>query len=70
MLLYDRAPAQIERGLKLMDKLLAKDVSKGKIRQSDATEARERVTIIGEDGIKAMRDVDMIVEVSRSIMLV
>jgi 3-hydroxybutyryl-CoA dehydrogenase len=47
-----------------MDKLLAKDVSKGKIQQSDATEARERVTIVGEEGIKAMKDVDMVVEVS------
>lgn len=47
-----------------MDKLLAKDVSKGKISQTDATEARDLVTVVGPDvGLKGFRDVDMVVEV-------
>ncbi|KAI0035611.1 3-hydroxyacyl-CoA dehydrogenase [Vararia minispora EC-137] len=63
VLLHDRSATQIDKGLSLMDKLLAKDVSKGKISQADATEARERVIVIGpEVGLKGLRDVDMVVE--------
>lgn len=47
-----------------MDKLLAKDVSKGKITAEQASAARECVTVIDhEKGITGMRDVDMVVEV-------
>lgn len=50
-----------------MDKLLAKDVAKGRISQADATEARERVTVVGpEVGLRGLRDVDMVVEVRLS----
>ncbi|KDQ56409.1 hypothetical protein JAAARDRAFT_36576 [Jaapia argillacea MUCL 33604] len=63
VLLYDRSPEQVEKGLKLMDKLLAKDVSKGKIQDLEAKEARDRITIVGQDqGLKGMRDADMVVE--------
>ena len=48
-----------------MDKLLTKDVNKGKITAQQASEARERVKVVGQDqGMKAMRDVDMVIEVS------
>ncbi|KZV66730.1 hypothetical protein PENSPDRAFT_81087 [Peniophora sp. CONT] len=63
VLLHDRSQAQIDNGLALMDKLLAKDVSKGRISQADASEARDLVTVIGPDvGLKGFRDVDMVVE--------
>ncbi|KAI0262200.1 3-hydroxyacyl-CoA dehydrogenase [Gloeopeniophorella convolvens] len=61
--LYDRSPEQVAKGLKLMDKLLAKDVAKGKIQEVDAREARERVTIVDQSaGVKALRDADMVIE--------
>ena len=41
VLLHDRYLSQLRDGLALMDKLLAKDVSKGKISQADATDARQ-----------------------------
>ncbi|VDC02854.1 unnamed protein product [Peniophora sp. CBMAI 1063] len=63
VLLHDRSQTQIDSGLALMDKLLAKDVSKGKISQADASEARDLVTVVGPDvGLKGFRDVDMVVE--------
>lgn len=62
VLLHDRSPAQIGKGLALMDSHLAKDVSKGRITMEDAKEAKDRVTIV--DGLKALRDVDMVIEVS------
>jgi 3-hydroxyacyl-CoA dehydrogenase len=47
-----------------MDKLLAKDVAKGKITSEEAKEARDRVTVVPEDvGLKGLRDVDLVVEV-------
>ena len=47
-----------------MDKLLAKDVNKGEITAKHASEARERVQVVDQDkGVKAMRDVDMVIEV-------
>lgn len=47
-----------------MDKLLAKDVSKGKLESEAAKEARDRVVVVGEEGIKGFRDLDLVVEVS------
>jgi len=71
VLLHDRSPAQVKSGLALMDKLLARDVSKGKITSEQASAARERVTVIDqEQGIKALRDVDMVIEaVSENLSL-
>ncbi|KAF9816790.1 hypothetical protein IEO21_03870 [Rhodonia placenta] len=71
VLLYDRSTAQIQSGLKLMDKLLAKDVAKGRITAEQASEARERVTVVDQEkAIKGMRDVDMVVEaVSENLSL-
>ncbi|KAH9949244.1 3-hydroxyacyl-CoA dehydrogenase [Amylocystis lapponica] len=59
VLLHDRAPAQIKSGLALMDKLLAKDVAKGKIAAADADDVRGRVNVVD---FKGLRDVDMVVE--------
>ncbi|KAA1470528.1 hypothetical protein DENSPDRAFT_928919 [Dentipellis sp. KUC8613] len=71
VLLHDRSDEQIAKGLKLMDKLLAKDVAKGKIQETEAKEARDRVTVIeGAKGLTGLRDVDMVVEaVSENLSL-
>src|ERR1700720_1328147 len=61
VLIFDKSKVQIERSLALMDRLLSKDVTKGKLGADEAKEARERITIV--DGTKAFRDVDLCVEV-------
>jgi 3-hydroxyacyl-CoA dehydrogenase, NAD binding domain len=62
--LYDRSPEQVSKGLNLMDKLLAKDVAKGKIQETDARDARERVSVVDQSmALRALRDVDMVIEV-------
>lgn len=65
VLLHDRSQDQVIKGLAFVDKLLQKDVSKGRISSEEAKEARDRIT--GVDGVHAMRDVDMVVEVSTQI---
>ncbi len=61
VLVCDKSPDQIKKGLSLVDKLLAKDVSKGKISSEHAKEARDRISVV--DDLKSLRDVDMVVEV-------
>lgn len=64
--LYDRSPEQVSKGLDLMDRLLAKDVAKGKIQEAEARYARERVSVVDQVvGVRALRDVDMVIEVRR-----
>lgn len=64
VLLHDRSSEQVAKGLSLVDKLLAKDVAKGRITSDDAKDARGRITVVGSDaGIKGLRDVDMVIEV-------
>lgn len=52
-----------------MDKLLAKDVSKGKIQEIEAKEARDRMIVLDYDtqGVKGFRDADMVIEVISSV---
>ncbi|KAI0785837.1 3-hydroxyacyl-CoA dehydrogenase [Abortiporus biennis] len=71
VLLHDRSEVQIKKGLAFMDKLLEKDVSKGKIKAEEAKEARDRVTVVApEKGLEGFRDADMVVEaVSENIAL-
>lgn len=65
VLMLDRSPVQIQKSLSLMDKLLAKDVSKGKITEQEAKDARDRITVVSEEeGINGLKDVDLVVEVS------
>ena len=64
VLLHDRSPEQISRGLALMDKLLAKDVAKGRITSEQSKEARDLVGVVSsEAGLSGFRDVDMVIEV-------
>ncbi|KAH7928650.1 hypothetical protein BV22DRAFT_1058326 [Leucogyrophana mollusca] len=60
VLIHDRSQDQISKGFSLIDKLLAKDVSKGRLQQSEADEARSRLRVV--DSVDAMRDVDMVIE--------
>ncbi|KAG1738218.1 hypothetical protein EDB19DRAFT_1714509 [Suillus lakei] len=46
VLLHDKSAHQISKGLSLIDKLLAKDVSKGRLQPSDAAEARARIQTV------------------------
>ncbi|KAG6897738.1 hypothetical protein C0992_011666 [Termitomyces sp. T32_za158] len=62
VVLHDRSPDQIKKGLSLVDKLLAKDVGKGRLTSEQAKEARDRISV-GSD-MKSLRDVDMVVEAS------
>lgn len=61
VLVHDKSPEQVKKGLSLVDKLLAKDVSKGKLTSEDAKDARDRITVVND--LKGLRDVDMVVEV-------
>lgn len=64
VLLHDRSADQLAKGLTFMDRLLEKDVAKGRISADDAKDARARVSVVGpEVGLKGLRDVDMVVEV-------
>lgn len=56
VLVYDRDPSQINKGFGFMDKLLAKDVSKGKITEEEAKDARERVISIGPTSSSSKQD--------------
>ncbi|KAM5545016.1 hypothetical protein V8D89_001127 [Ganoderma adspersum] len=60
VLLHDRSSAQVKSGLALFDKILSKDVSKGKLTSEAAKEARDRITVV--DDLKDLRDADMVVE--------
>ena len=64
VLLYDRSNEQVTKGLSLMDKLLAKDVAKGRLSSEEAKEAKDKVSVLPpEAGVKGMREVDMVIEV-------
>ncbi|KAH8115302.1 3-hydroxyacyl-CoA dehydrogenase [Phellopilus nigrolimitatus] len=71
VLLYDKSSEQVSSGLRLMDKLLAKDVAKGRIVDYEAKEARARITVVPHDkGVTGFRDVNMVVEaVSENLSL-
>src|ERR1700712_3308684 len=64
-----RSKERVSDSLKFMDKLLAKDVSKGKIQDIEAKEARDRIAVLDYDtpGIKGFRDADMVIEVMSSV---
>ncbi len=68
VLLYDKSPAQIKSGLGLMDKILAKDVSKGKLTSEAAKEARDRVAVVDE--LKHFQGADLVIEVCLVFMCI
>ncbi|KAI1191361.1 3-hydroxybutyryl-CoA dehydrogenase [Nemania serpens] len=58
--LVDSSQAALDKGLAFADKLLAKDVSKSRITQEQADEARSRLT--GATSIERLADVDFVIE--------
>ncbi|KAL1610261.1 hypothetical protein SLS60_001926 [Paraconiothyrium brasiliense] len=58
--LIDASPASIDKGLKFADKLLEKDVSKGRISQEDAAATRER--LMPSTQLEDLSDVDFVIE--------
>jgi len=64
VLLSDKSQTQIKSGLAFFDKLLAKDMDKGKITNGEAKEARDRLRVV--EDVKSMRDVDMVIEVGNA----
>ena len=61
VLLHDKSPDQLNKGLSLVDKLLEKDVGKGRITSEEAKDARDKIRVV--DSLGDMKDVDMVVEV-------
>ncbi|KAK1911717.1 hypothetical protein P3342_013022 [Pyrenophora teres f. teres] len=58
--LIDNSQASIDKGLKFADKLLEKDVGKGRISKDDAAAARERLT--SSTSLDDLSDVDFVIE--------
>jgi 3-hydroxybutyryl-CoA dehydrogenase len=58
--LIDSSQASIDKGLKFADKLLEKDVGKGRISQEDAAAARERLS--SSTKLEDLSDVDFVIE--------
>jgi len=56
---YDTSSAQIEKGLKLVDKLLAKDVTKGRLDEKEVVGIRGRIQVVSS---MDKLDSDMIIE--------
>ncbi|KAK7472296.1 hypothetical protein VKT23_000416 [Stygiomarasmius scandens] len=71
VLLYDQSQDQVKKGLAFAEKLLEKDVSKGRIKSEEAKEARERITPVDPSlGLKGFRDANMVIEaVSENLSL-
>lgn len=65
VLLYDTSKDQIAKGLAFTDKLLDKDVGKGRIKSEEAKEARDRIKPV--ESLKELRDVDLVVEVRQEV---
>jgi 3-hydroxybutyryl-CoA dehydrogenase len=62
--LMDVNPAQIERGLNLMEKLLEKDVQRGRLSAEEKKEIQSRITVVTtmDDLVKTASSNDLIVE--------
>ena len=58
--LIDTSQASIDKGLKFAEKLLEKDVGKGRLSKEDATAARERLTTSTK--LEDLSDVDFVIE--------
>ncbi|KAK4902698.1 hypothetical protein LTR27_000637 [Elasticomyces elasticus] len=60
VVVVDNSQKSLDRGLAFADKLLAKDVGKGKLSQSDADETRSRLTTT--TSMDPLSEVDMVIE--------
>lgn len=67
ILLYDRSSSQLQKSLKLMDKLLDKEVGKGRLTGESAKEVRARVEakVVSDEpgkGMEGIEEADMVIE--------
>ncbi|KAK5718487.1 hypothetical protein LTR15_008217 [Elasticomyces elasticus] len=60
VVVVDNSQKSLDKGLSFADKLLAKDVGKGKLSQSDADETRSRLTTT--TSMDPLSEVDMVIE--------
>lgn len=60
VILVDTSQASLDKGLKFADKLLAKDVSKQRITDAEASEARQR--LLPTTKMEDLADVDFVIE--------
>ncbi|KAK4048820.1 hypothetical protein OIV83_004586 [Microbotryomycetes sp. JL201] len=68
VIVTDNSQAQLDKASAFADKLLAKDVDKGKMSKQDADATKDRMRFAS--GVEAMRDVDLVVEaVSENLAL-
>ncbi|CAG8649569.1 15285_t:CDS:2, partial [Racocetra persica] len=66
--IFDSNPEQIKKGLKLVDELLRKDVTKNRITEEQVTSIKQRITTITD--ISGLSDVDFVIEaVSENVAL-
>jgi len=61
VVIHDKSPEQVKKSFVLIDKLLAKDVSKGRLTAEDAKTVKDRISVA--ENLRGLRDVDMVVEV-------
>ncbi|KAI9229815.1 MAG: 3-hydroxyacyl-CoA dehydrogenase, partial [Piptocephalis tieghemiana] len=59
--LVDISEKQLEKGMNFMDRLLAKDVSKEKLTEAEASSIRERIQV-GSGGMSDFKESDIVIE--------
>lgn len=66
--ILDANPEQLRKGLALVDNLLKKDISKGKITEADAAETKKRLTTVEQ--MSSLSEVSIVIEaVSENVEL-
>ncbi|KAF0434215.1 3-hydroxyacyl-CoA dehydrogenase [Gigaspora margarita] len=58
--IFDSNPEQIKKGLKFMDELIVKDVSKDRITEEEGNSTKKRITTVKD--ISELSDVDFVIE--------
>lgn len=66
VLMADRDEAVVQAGFAFIDRLLAKDVKKGKMTEGEAKETRSRISSVGS--IEGFAQVDIVVEVRPPVL--
>ena len=62
VLLHDTSKEQVNKGLAFVERLLEKDIAKGRINNDEAQDARDRISTV--DRVSGLKDVDLVVEVN------
>lgn len=62
VLLMDASASHLEKQMKFIDKLLSKDVAKGKISESDSTYAKSLISTSTDSSLHPFKDCDFVIE--------